>query len=203
MSAFWRDLDVSQSGACSVHGARPDRPRHGIRAIDAARRLGRRRQFGDIRRAVRPGQSQGALRSQRHRQRREYPAAPLQSTTAGSFLRFGRAAGAAHTPRAAALYRRLAADHQRTPSLPAKTAGSAAGATGDEQFHGDLPGVLGIKLRSCGGAILATERAFRCRAPRGTIFSCQTYSKLSSAVMRTDTEYRVTKNGPSGRDGGE
>jgi hypothetical protein len=145
MSAFWRDLDVSQSGACSVHGARPDRPRHGIRAIDAARRLGRRRQFADIRRAVRPSQSQGALRSQRHRQRRKYPAAPPQSSSAGHLLRVGRSAGAARTPRDAA--RRLAADHQRAPSSAAKTAGSAAGATRGEQFHGDLPGVLAIKLR--------------------------------------------------------
>ena len=151
MSAFWRDsLNVSQSDACSLHGARPDRPRQGIRAIDAARRLGRRRQFADIRRAVRPSQSQGALRSQRHRQRREYPAAPPQHSAAGRLLRLGRSVGTARTPRAAALYRPLAADHQRAPSLPAKTAGSAAGATGGEQFHGDLPGLLAIKLRSCG-----------------------------------------------------
>jgi hypothetical protein len=202
MSAFWRDLDVSQSGACSVHGARPDRPRHGIRAIDAARRLGRRRQFADIRRAVRPGQSQGALRSQRHRQRREYPAAPLQPSTAGSFLRCGRAAGAARTPRAAALYRRLAADHQRAPSLPAKTAGSAAGATGDEQFHRDLPGVLAITLRSC-GSDFAIGRAFRCLGTARNNFLLLNLFKVefSGHVCR----YRVSRdeNGPSGRDGGE
>ena len=88
--------------------------------------------------------------SQRHRQRREYPAAPPQPSAAGRLLRLGRSVGIARTPRAAALYRRLAADHQRAPSLPAKTAGSAAGATGGEQFHGDLPGLLAIKLRSCG-----------------------------------------------------
>jgi hypothetical protein len=198
MSAFWRDLDVPPSCACSLHGARPDRSRHGIRAIDAASRLGRRRQFGDIRGAVRPGQPQGALRSQRHRQRREYPAAPPQPSTAGRFLRFGRAAGAARTPRAAALCRRFAADHQRAPNHPAKTAGSAAGATGGERFHGDLPGVLAIKLRSS-----KEDAQVGSRPLRGTIFSCQTYSKLSSTVMRADAGYRVTKNGPSGRDGGE
>jgi hypothetical protein len=201
MSAFWRDLDVLQSGACFLHGARPDRPSKRIRAIDAASRLGRRRQFGDIRGAVRPGQSQGALRSQRHRQRREYPATPPQPSTAGRLLRFGRAASAARPPRAAVLYRRLAADHRRAPSHPAKTAGSAAGATGSEQFHGDLPRVLAIKLRSCGES--KEDGHFGSRPLRGTIFSCQTYSKLSPAVRRTDPEYRVTKNGPSGRDGGE
>ena len=52
--------------------------------------------------------------------------------------------GATRTARDAALYRRLAADHQRAPSSAAKTAGSAAGATGGEQFHGDLPGLLAI-----------------------------------------------------------
>jgi hypothetical protein len=202
MCAFWRDLDVPQSGACSLHGARPDRSRHGIRAIDAASRLGRRRQFVDIRRAVRAGQSQRALRSQRHRQRFENPAAPLQPSAAGRLLRLGRSVGATRPPRAAALYRRLAADHQRAPVLPAKTAGSAAGATGGEQFHGDLPGVLVIKLRSCGGNF-AKDRDFAVRPPRGTIFSCQTCSKLSSVVMRADTGHRVTKNCPSGRDGGE
>jgi hypothetical protein len=161
MSAFWRDLDVPQSCACSLHGVRPDRSRHGICAIDATSRLGRRRQFCDIGGAVRPGQSQGALRSQRHRQRREYPAAPPQPSTTGRFLRFGGAAGAARPPRATALYRRLAADHQRAPSRPAKTAGSAAGATGGEQFHGDLPGVLAIKF-----AVLRGEQRGRaCRFP--------------------------------------
>ena len=156
MGASWRDLDVPQSGACSLHGACPGRPRQRIRAIDAASRLGRRRQFVDIRRAVRPGQSQRALRSQRHRQRLEGSAAQAQSSTAGRLLWIGRYAGAARTPRDAA--RRLAADHQRAPGSPAKTAGSPAGATGDEQFHGDLPGVLAIKGRS---RDLARRRAFR------------------------------------------
>ena len=51
------------------------------------------------------------------------------------------------------------------PSLPAKAAGSAAGATGDEQFHRDLPGVLAIKLRFRGdGGDLARGRAFQCPA---------------------------------------
>jgi hypothetical protein len=163
MRAFWRDLDVPQSGACSLHGARPDRPRQGIRAIDAASRLGRRRQFVDIRRAVRPGQSQRALRSQRHRQCFEDPAAPPQPSAAGRLLRLGRSVAAARSPRAATLYRRLAADHQRAPILPAKTAGSAAGATGGEQFHGDLPGVLAIAVlrgeqRGCARRFPATAR---------------------------------------------
>ena len=174
-------------------------PASGIRAIDAASRLGRRRQFVDIRRAVRPGQSQGALRSQRHRQRLEYPAAPPQPSTAGHLLRFGRYAGAARTPRDAALCRRLAADHQRAPGSPAKTAGSAAGATGGEQFHGDLPGLLAIKLRFLRGAISQEDGHFGVRPPRGTIFSCRTYSKLSSAVMHADAEYRVTQNLPLGQ----
>ena len=56
--------------------------------------------------------------------------------------------GATRTARDAALYRRLAADHQRAPGSAAKTAGSPAGATGGEQFHGDLPGLLAINLRS-------------------------------------------------------
>jgi hypothetical protein len=170
MNAFWRDLDVPQSGACSLHGARPDRPRHGIRAIDAASRLSRRRQFGDIRRAVRPSQSQGSLRSQWHRQRLQYPAAQAQPSTTGRLLRFGRHPGAARAPRDGALCRRLATDHRPAPSPP-KTARPAAGATGDEQFHGDLPGVLAITLRSC-GSDFARGRAFGVWAPRGTILSC-------------------------------
>ena len=165
MSAFWRDLDVPQSGACSLHGARPDRPRQRIRTIDAASRLGRRRQFVDFRRAVRPGQSQRTLRSQRHRQCLEGSAAQVQSSTAGRLLRLGRFAGAACTPGDVALSRRLAADRQRAPGSPAKAAGSAAGATGDEQLHGDLPRVLAIKLRFRGeGGDLARARAFRCPA---------------------------------------
>ena len=165
MMASWRDFDVPQSGACSIHGARPDRPRQRIRAIDAASRLGRRRQFVDIRGAVRPGQSQGALRSQRHRQCLECPAAPPQPSGAGNLLRLSRYAGATRAARDAALCRRLAADLQRWPSLPAKAAGSAAAATGDEQFHRDLPGVLAIKLRFRGdGGDLARGRAFQCPA---------------------------------------
>ena len=161
MSAFWRDLDVLQSGACSLHGARPGRPHRRIRAIDAASRLGWRRQFVDIRRPVRPGQSQRALRSQRHRQRLEGSAAQAQPSAAGRLLRLGRSAGAACTSADAALCRGLAADHQCAPGSPAKTAGSAAGTTGDEQFHGDLPGVLAIKWRS---RDLARGRTFRCPA---------------------------------------
>ena len=65
----------------------------------------------------------------------------------------------------AALCRRIAAGLQRAPSLPWKTAGPAAGATGGEQFHRDLPGVLAIKLRFRGeGGDLARGRAFRCPA---------------------------------------
>jgi hypothetical protein len=197
MRASWRDLDVPKSGACSLHGARPDHPHQGIRTIDAASRLGRRRQFVDIGRAVRPGQSQGALRSQRHRQRRKYPTAPPQSSTAGHLLRVGRPAGAARTPRDAA--RRLAADHQRAPSSAAKTAGSAAGATRGEQFHGDLPGVLAIKLRFHGERSRKRTGISVTGLPRGTIFSCRTYSKLSSPIMRADTEYCVMKNLPLGQ----
>jgi hypothetical protein len=163
----WRDLDVPQSGACSLRGASLDRPWQGIRAIDAASRLGRRRQFGDIGRAVRPGQSESALRSQRHRQRRKYPAAPPQPSTAGNLLRLSRYAGATRTARDAALYRRVAADRQRPASLPAKTAASAPGATGGEQFHGDLPGVLAVKLRSIPQPATTQERTCRCSAFAG------------------------------------
>jgi hypothetical protein len=143
--ASWKDLNVPQSGVCSLRGARPDRPRHGIRAIDAARRLGRRWQLVDIGRAVRPGQSQGALRSQRHRQRRERPAATPQSSIAARLLRIGRSAGAS-TPGDAALCGRLAADHRPASGSSAQAAGSAAGATGGEFLHGDLPGVLAVKI---------------------------------------------------------
>lgn len=170
MRASWRDLDVPQSGACSLHGANPDRPRRGIRAIDAPGGLGRRRQFVDIRRAVRPSQSSRALRPQRHWQRLEYPAAPPQPATAGRLLWNARYAGAACATCDAA--RCLAADHQRAPGSAAKTAGSAAGTTGGEQFHGHLPGVLAIKLRSRG----CDPRNEHCSVPppRGTIFSCRT-----------------------------
>lgn len=176
MGAPWRDLDVPQSVACALRGARPGRPYKRIRTIDAASRLGRRRQFGDIGRAVRPCQSPSALRSQRHRQRREYPAAPPQPAGVGNLLRFGRYAGATRTACDAALYRRLAADHQRPPELPAKTAASAAGTTRGEQLHRDLPRVLAVKLRSIPQA--ATTRGngrFDVRRLRGTIFSCPTY----------------------------
>ena len=180
MGAFWRDLDVLQSGACSLHGARPGRPRQRIGAIDAASRLGRRRQFVDIRRAVRPGQSQGALRSQRHRQRLEGSAAQAQPSTACRLLWSGRYAGAARTPRDAA--RRLAADHQRAPGSAEKTAGSAAGATGGEQFHGDLPGLLAINpaTQPAGGGRSAPGNGhFELPLSRGTIFSCRTYARLA------------------------
>ena len=198
--ASWRDFDVPQSGACSLHGARPDRPRQRVRAIDAASRLGRRRQFVDIRRAVRAGQSQGALRSQRHRHCLECPAAPPHPSGAGNFLRLSRYAGATRAARDAALYRRLAADLQRAPGVPAKAAGSAAAATGDEQFHRDLPGVLAIKLRFRGdGGDLAGDGHFNVRPPRGTIFSCRTYSRLGSAVMHADAEYRVMQSLPLGQ----
>jgi hypothetical protein len=163
MSAFWRDLDVPQSGACSLYGARPDRPRPGIRAIDAASRLGRRRQFLDIRRTVRAGQSQRARRSQRHWQCREDPAAQAHPCSAGRLLRLDRSAGGPRTPRDAALCRRLTAD-QRAPIPPAKATGPAAGATGDEQFHGDLPRVLAVKLRPLRGAILQEDGHFGARA---------------------------------------
>ena len=155
--------------------------RQGVRAIDAASRLGRRRQFGDIRRAVRPSQSQVALRSQRHRQRREYPAASPQPAGAGNLLWLGRHAGAACTARAVALYRRVAADHQCAPRLPAKTAGSASGATGGEQFYGDLPGLLELRFR------LHQNVRFNVRRLRGTIFYCRTYARLTqrSRVLKS------------------
>ena len=119
-----------------------DRPCTGIRTIDAAGRIGRRRQFVDIGRAVRPGQSQGALRSQRHRQRREYPAAPSQSAAAGRLLRLGRSAGTACPPGDAALCRRLAADHQPASARPRKPPVRRRGRGRGEQLHRDLPGVL-------------------------------------------------------------
>ena len=176
----WRDLDVPQFVACSLRGARPDRPRQGICAIDAASRLGRGRQFVDIGRTVRPGQSPRALRSQRHWQRRECPATASLHPAAGNFLRRSRYAGAARTAHAAALYRRLAADHQRAPGAATKTAGSAAGATRGEQLHGDLPGVLAVRLRSIPPeATTQEDERFNVRPSRGTIFSCPTYARLA------------------------
>ena len=197
MSAFWRDLDVPQSGVCSLRGPRLGRTHKGIRTIDPASRLGRCRQFIDIGRAVRPCQSEGALRSQRHRQRLQYPAAQAQPTTTGRLLRFGRCPGAARAPRDGALCRRLATDHRPAPS-PAKTARPAAGATGDEQFHGDLPRLLIAVLR---GFFNRTGLSVGGTARNNFLLPNLFKVEFSGLAWR----YRVScdENCPSGRDGGE
>ena len=117
-------------------------PGSGIRAIDAASRLGRRRQFGDIRRAVRPGQSQALSDPSGIGNAANIPPLRLNLHGAGNLLRLGRYAGATRAARDAALYRRLAADLQCAPALPAKTAASAPAATGDEQFHTGSAGAV-------------------------------------------------------------
>src|SRR5438128_2741588 len=49
-----------------------------------------------------------------------------------------------------------------------------------QQLHGDLPGVLAVKLRfTPPGATTQKDGRFNVRPSRGTIFSCPTYARLA------------------------
>jgi hypothetical protein len=60
------DTDVSHFSTCSRRARQPEFPGTSLRAADPARGIGRRRSFGDQRRAIWSRQSQVTLGPQRH-----------------------------------------------------------------------------------------------------------------------------------------
>ena len=121
----------------------PDDARQRLCPVSATSRVGRRREFGNQRHSVRPGQSQRPQRPQRHRKRLADSAARHQCPSAGDHLRIGQHAVVARSRRDAILCRSVATDHQPA-SGPIKKATCPPSRTDrDQQIHRYLPGLLG------------------------------------------------------------
>ena len=135
---------VRPSGTCSIRIAwQPDDARQRLCPVSATSRVGRRREFGNQRHSVRPGQSQRPQRPQRHRKRLADSAARHQCPSAGDHLRIGQHAVVARSRRDAILCRSVATDHQPA-SGPIKKATCPPSRTDrDQQIHRYLPGLLG------------------------------------------------------------
>lgn len=132
---------------------RPDGARRRLCAVSAAGRIGRRRQFGDQRYTVRPGQPQRGRRPQRIRKRFADSSARHQRAGASDQLRIAQFVACAPARRNTILCRRIAADHQPASRLSAKNADPSARAERIQHVHGDLPGVLAAISGLPGGLV--------------------------------------------------
>jgi hypothetical protein len=133
--------NVPHGCVCSGRVRQPVCPGASLRAADPARRIRRRRQFGDQRRTIRSRQSQGPLRPQRHRKCLKSAAAPQQH--AGTSTSTNGLADTVITRCRAALSESVGADH-RHDRCRARKEGTASPPSSPPRLyvHRDLPGLL-------------------------------------------------------------
>lgn len=165
-------FDVRPFGACPLFTAwQSDLARQCMGAVSATSRIGRRRQFGDQRHSLRPGQPQHSRRPQRNRQRLAGAAGRHQRASPARQLRGNQFAALAHPRRDAALCWRVTADHRPTLYKIKKGACPPSRTDRDQQVHRHLPGLLGVRLcaRTAGDRSLPSRGDQQEQHPIGVI----------------------------------
>jgi hypothetical protein len=149
---------------CCLGARQPDPAHASLCATDAACGIGRRRQYANQRDTVRSRQSEGALRSQRLRKRRTYPATAHQYPAATGLLRVRQFGTAVAPSRHTVLCGRIATGHRRARDrAKASCTGSPARSRTGQHVHRDLPGLLSrllddVEFNLCGSALNHAER---------------------------------------------